>query len=171
MICLAEDGYANRLDLECYRQAAHDRWQDDIAELGARDASESYPDDAVLFIGSSSIRLWSDIAADMQPYPVIQRGYGGAKWSDVAIFIDQLVRPHSCCAVVFFVGTAASKGADLLVEHMRRERRGGRTRWSRALWAAAGCPRPRRAPSPPPTTGWCARLSLLLCVPRGSFPC
>lgn len=108
MICLAEDGYANRLDLECYRQAAHDRWQDDIAELGARDASESYPDDAVLFIGSSSIRLWSDIAADMQPYPVIQRGYGGAKWSDVAIFIDQLVRPHSCCAVVFFVGNDIS---------------------------------------------------------------
>lgn len=40
------------------------------------DASKDYPDDAILFIGSSSIRLWKTLEEDMEPFNVIQRGYG-----------------------------------------------------------------------------------------------
>ena len=37
------------------------------------DATIQYPDEAILFIGSSSIRLWKTLEEDMAPYPVIQR--------------------------------------------------------------------------------------------------
>ncbi|MEQ8836457.1 MAG: hypothetical protein RID07_06595, partial [Lacipirellulaceae bacterium] len=75
-------------DLEPFRKPALEKWSEAIAALEAKDKVEKHPDDAILFIGSSSIRLWKDIAADMSPYHPIQRGYGGARWTDVAVFAE-----------------------------------------------------------------------------------
>ena len=36
------------------------------------DKEVDYPDNAILFIGSSSIRLWKTLDIDMSPYPVIK---------------------------------------------------------------------------------------------------
>lgn len=96
------------VNLERYRDAAVARWEKTIQELEAQDRAESHPDDSILFVGSSSIRLWKDIASDLAPYHPIQRGYGGAKWSDVAIYADRLIRPHQFRAAVFFVGNDIS---------------------------------------------------------------
>jgi hypothetical protein len=79
-------------------------WETDISKFELLDQSESYPDDAILFAGSSSIRLWSTLAADMAPYSVIQRGYGGAKLSDFAVYADRFFSPHKCSALVMFIG-------------------------------------------------------------------
>ena len=99
---------ADPIDIEQYRAAAVERWESGIAKLEAKDNIESHPDNSILFVGSSSIRRWKDIAADMSPYHPIQRGYGGAKWSDVAIFAERLISPHRFRAVVFFVGNDVS---------------------------------------------------------------
>ena len=100
--------FATGADVEEYRAAALERWSEAIAKLEARDKSESHPKDSILFIGSSSIRRWNSIAEDMAPYHPIQRGYGGAKWSDVAVFAERLIRPHTFRAAVFFVGNDVS---------------------------------------------------------------
>ena len=47
------------------------------------DSKNAVPEDAILFVGSSSIRLWETIGDDMAPYSAIRRGYGGAKFSDL----------------------------------------------------------------------------------------
>jgi lysophospholipase L1-like esterase len=39
----------------------------------------------------------------MYPYPVIQRGYGGAKLSDFAVYAERIIYPHSCSAIVLFI--------------------------------------------------------------------
>jgi lysophospholipase L1-like esterase len=83
-------------------------WENDILKFEQLDITKSYPDDAVLFAGSSSIRLWSDIAKDMQPYNVIQRGYGGAKLSDFAVYADRIIYPHPCSAIVIFIANDIS---------------------------------------------------------------
>ncbi len=79
-------------------------WEPDIEKFEALDMSQAYPADAVLFAGSSSIRRWSTIAADMSPYNVIQRGYGGAKLTDFTVYADRIFRPHKCSAAVVFIG-------------------------------------------------------------------
>lgn len=79
------------------------KWEPDIQKFETLDKTENYPDDAVMFAGSSSIRLWSALATDMAPYGVIQRGYGGAKLSDFAVYADRIFSPHECSALVFFV--------------------------------------------------------------------
>ncbi len=79
------------------------RWEQEVAALEALDRDEADPDDAILFIGSSSIRLWESIAADMAPWPVIRRGYGGAHYRDLCHYTRRLVAAHAPRAVVVFV--------------------------------------------------------------------
>jgi hypothetical protein len=91
-----------------------DVWENDIRKFEHLDSVETYPANAVLFAGSSSIRLWSTLAEDMAPYPVIQRGYGGARLSDFSFFAKRIIYPHPCRAIVIFIanditGSAADK--------------------------------------------------------------
>jgi hypothetical protein len=83
-------------------------WESDIEKFEQLDISKSYPSDAILIAGSSSIRLWSTIGKDMMPYNVIQRGYGGAKLSDFAIYADRIIYPHPCQAIVIFIANDIS---------------------------------------------------------------
>jgi GDSL-like Lipase/Acylhydrolase family len=78
-------------------------WENDIQKFEQLDKSEKYPEDAILFAGSSSIRLWTSLEKDMEPYHVIQRGYGGAKLSDFAVYASRIFDPHPCKAIVLFV--------------------------------------------------------------------
>jgi len=57
-----------------------------------------------LFVGSSSIRFWKSLAADMAPYRVVNRGLAGSRITDVDYYFDQLVTPYRPRAIVFYGG-------------------------------------------------------------------
>jgi len=95
-----------------FREAATRKWAAAIDAFDIQNRKEPDPADAVLFIGSSSIRRWSTIATDMAPYPTIRRGYGGAKYTDMAVFVKRLVSPHRYRAVVMFVGNGVVGAAE-----------------------------------------------------------
>jgi glycerophosphoryl diester phosphodiesterase len=78
-------------------------WENDIQKFEQLDKSEAYSKDAILFTGSSSIRMWETLKKDMAPYPVIQRGFGGSKLSDFVVYADRIVSPHPCSAIVIFI--------------------------------------------------------------------
>lgn len=78
-------------------------WEPDIAKFEALDKTEKYSPDAIMFAGSSSIRLWTTLAEDMKPFDVIQRGYGGSKLGDFAVYADRIFSPHPCKALVMFI--------------------------------------------------------------------
>lgn len=61
------------------------------------------PDNALLFLGSSSIRLWETLAEDMTPYPVIQRGYGGAHLRDAIFYTDGLLGDYQPAMIIGFI--------------------------------------------------------------------
>jgi len=73
----------------------------------------------VLFVGSSSIVKWKDtLAADMEPMPVINRGFGGSHIEYVNRWFDQLVAPYHPQAIVFYAGendVDAGKSVDRVV--------------------------------------------------------
>lgn len=95
-----------------YKKYAHTEagWEEEITKLEYRDDAESYSDDAVLFIGSSSIRIWKNIKEDMAPYEPIRRGYGGAHFSDLIHFTKRLVYPHNFQALCIFVANDITGG-------------------------------------------------------------
>jgi lysophospholipase L1-like esterase len=80
-----------------------DYWIPEVSQLLALDTVETYTDGAILFMGSSSIRLWKTLQDDMKPYDAIRRGYGGASYSDLIHFTEAIVSPHKLSGIVIFV--------------------------------------------------------------------
>ena len=86
------------------------KWEKDIAKLEGLNLIEPKVPQAILYYGSSSIRLWEGLPNDMAPWPAIKRGYGGAKLPDVIHYAPGIIGPHlgeknpdRCRAVVLFV--------------------------------------------------------------------
>ncbi len=79
------------------------KWEADIVQLEELDNYEKYSNNALLFIGSSSIRVWKTMKKDMAPYETIKRGYGGAHYSDIIHFSKRLVKSHRPKAILIFV--------------------------------------------------------------------
>lgn len=95
-------------------------WEEAVAALEAGTGGQCPTGECVLFVGSSSIRFWDTLAADMAPIPVIQHGFGGAKLNDLVHYADRLVTPYQPRAVVVFAGTndidtEASKSPEVLL--------------------------------------------------------
>ena len=80
-------------------------WVADIDAFDALAEATPPPENAVVFVGSSSIRFWDTLAEDMAPIPVIRRGFGGAKINDVVYYADRLVTAYQPKAVVVFAGS------------------------------------------------------------------
>ena len=89
-----------------------ERWEDEIAAFEIEDQLLSPPEGAVVFVGSSSIRLWSSLQDDMAPMPVIQRGFGGSKLFDATYYIDRIITPYKPKILVVFSGTNDIAGAN-----------------------------------------------------------
>lgn len=79
------------------------KWENDIKTFEAWDAKNSFPKDAVLFAGSSSIRMW-DTAKLFAEYPVINRGFGGSQISDMNLYVERIVLPYKPKVIVFYCG-------------------------------------------------------------------
>jgi lysophospholipase L1-like esterase len=81
-----------------------DRWEKDIAAFAAQDATNPPPRDGIIFLGSSSIRLWKTLAQDFPGLPVVNRGFGGSQLADSVNFADRLVTAHQPRQVVIYAG-------------------------------------------------------------------
>ena len=95
----------------------------EIARFAEQDAVVMPPACGFLFVGSSSIRFWRGLGADMAPYAVINRGFGGAKISDVNFYFDKVVTPYHPRAIFFYAGEndlwAGAKAEDVVTEFQR----------------------------------------------------
>ena len=99
------------------------RWEQDIRAFEAADAARKPPAGAVLFIGSSSIRLWSTLETDFPGVPVINRGFGGSQLPDVAAYVDRIVTPYQPRKVVVYCGgndiNAGRSAAEVLADYQK----------------------------------------------------
>ncbi len=80
-------------------------WTPEVEGFEADQRDNPPAEDATVFVGSSSIRLWHSLAEDMAPLDVIQRGFGGARMGDVLHFAERLITVHKPPQVVIFVGS------------------------------------------------------------------
>lgn len=99
-------------------------WESNIEALAEQTQSRGALHEPILFTGSSSIRLWDTLKADMQPFTVIQHGFGGAKLGDLEHYAERLVNDFAPRAVVVFAGSNdlrpdAVKNAQTLVATYR----------------------------------------------------
>ena len=79
------------------------RFESEIAIFEAADRQNSAPKDAVLFVGSSSIRKWQT-AECFPELTVINRGFGGSHTSDVNFYVPRIVFKYTPRTIVFYAG-------------------------------------------------------------------
>lgn len=98
------------------------RFAEDIKDFVAWDRKNAVPADPILFVGSSSIRMWKT-RESFPDLPVINRGFGGSHISDVIHFSDRVVLPYTPKLIVFYAGdndTAGGKKAARIFRDYRR---------------------------------------------------
>ncbi len=86
------------------RENDHAQWNREIAAFQAADRAQPPAAGAVLFIGSSSIRMWTSLATDFPELRTINRGFGGSEIADSTYFADRIVGPYHPRAIVMYAG-------------------------------------------------------------------
>ncbi len=79
-------------------------WAADMAAFAAQDAAHPPPERPVVFTGSSSVRMWTTLAADFPEVPVLNRGFGGSHARDAAWYVEEVALRYRPRQVVLYAG-------------------------------------------------------------------
>ncbi len=98
-------------------------FEKDIQKFEESDKLMFPPQGAVLFIGSSTIRMWKSLQGDMSGLTVINRGFGGSSTCHVLHYMDRIVFPYRPSKIVYYCGDndiASGVNPDSTMEHYRK---------------------------------------------------
>jgi lysophospholipase L1-like esterase len=98
------------------------RFAPEIEAFQDWDRKNAVPDEPILFVGSSSIRMWRT-RESFPDLPVVNRGFGGSHISDILHFRECLVLRYKPQVIVFYAGDndiAAGKSAERVCGDYRR---------------------------------------------------
>lgn len=80
-----------------------ERWKGSMAEFASRDKASPPKPGTLLFVGSSSIRMW-DLNTSWPETPGTNNGFGGSTLADSIHYFDQLFKPYDPSAIVLYAG-------------------------------------------------------------------
>lgn len=81
------------------------RWSASFDAFAAADLRQAPKMGGVVFVGSSSIRMWNDLETSFADHPVIiKRGFGGSQLLDCVKLVHRLVLPYKPRMVVVYAG-------------------------------------------------------------------
>jgi len=75
---------------------SHDyaKWEPEITTFEQTDRTNPPAKGGVLFIGSSTIRMWDTLEKDFPNHHVINRGFGGSEIMDSTFFAERIIFPY-----------------------------------------------------------------------------
>jgi lysophospholipase L1-like esterase len=79
-------------------------YEEEVAAIEAERTTKPPATGAVVFYGSSSIRLWDTLEEDFPGIPVVNAGFGGSTLTACAWFFDRLVVPLRPRSLVVYAG-------------------------------------------------------------------
>jgi lysophospholipase L1-like esterase len=93
-------------DVQCQVETRPDptRWKAQVEWYQGQDKAKFPEPGGIVFVGSSSIRLWKTLEHDMAPLPALRRGLGGAVIADATHYADKMVAPYDPGMVVIYAG-------------------------------------------------------------------
>jgi lysophospholipase L1-like esterase len=89
----------------CHRKWAPTpgQWEEALRAFEAQDGENPPPKNPILFVGSSSIRLWNT-AQSFPSLEVVNRGFGGSTLPDLIAAVNRLVVRYDPRVVVIYAG-------------------------------------------------------------------
>lgn len=79
-------------------------FEQEIVKFEEQDKLTPPKEGAILFIGSSSIRLWHDLSGRLTEYDIIRRGFGGSGISDLSRYADRIIFPYHPSLIFVYSG-------------------------------------------------------------------
>jgi lysophospholipase L1-like esterase len=98
------------------------KWESVVQKFEQQDEADAPPKGAILFVGSSSIRLWK-LDDSFPELKTINRGFGGSEIADSNHFADRLILKHEPRIVVLYAGDndiAKGKSAETVTSDFRQ---------------------------------------------------
>lgn len=95
---------------------SYTRFEREILRFEENDKIAPPPTGSILFVGSSSIRLWRTLTEDMAPLPVVNRGFGGATIGEVNYYFHRMVAKYKPSFIVFYAGENDLFSPDISVD-------------------------------------------------------
>lgn len=86
-------------------QANPKQWEKEIAAFEAADRKRRPRPGGIVFVGSSTIRMWKSLEKDFPGYGVLNRGFGGSQLPDSTHFAPRILAPYQPRQIVLFAGT------------------------------------------------------------------
>lgn len=87
-----------------YALSQQPAFYDDIQRFKHDDSIAFPPQNAILFVGSSSFTKWTDVQDYFPSYKIINRGFGGSRLLDVITYADDIVFPYHPKQIVIYCG-------------------------------------------------------------------
>ena len=85
------------------RGQSMDRWEREVAAFEAADRASAPTRGEIVFVGSSTIRLW-DLTVSFPDLTAINRGIISSEMSDAVRLVDRIVTPYAPRIVVVYAG-------------------------------------------------------------------
>lgn len=126
-----------------------EKWESEISKFEAADKKEMPPKGGNVFVGSSSIRLWTNLVDTFPKKKIVQRGFGGSTMADALHFADRIVLPYEPKQVFVYEGDndlAAGKEPATIAAEFREFVRKIHTKYPKTkIWYISVKPSPSRA--------------------------
>lgn len=88
----------------CEMTAQERPFAGEIKAFKEADRLQQPPANAIVFVGSSSFRMWKDVQEDFPGRTIINRGFGGSSLPHVIDYLDEIVIPYKPKQVVIYCG-------------------------------------------------------------------
>lgn len=94
------------LGLLCFGfvKAQNTPFYSEIQQFKKEDSLHFPPQNAILFVGSSSFRKWTDVQKYFPDYVVINRGFGGSTFPDAIRYADDIIFPYQPRQILIYEG-------------------------------------------------------------------
>ncbi len=80
------------------------RFEKEIQAYEAADKKNPPAPGAIVFVGSSTFRMWKSMEKDFPEHRVLNRGFGGSEMADAVYFADRIVIPYKPKLIVVHEG-------------------------------------------------------------------
>ncbi len=98
-----------------------DFW-DEIQSFKHSDSIAQPPQHSILFVGSSSFRMWGDVQDYFPGYTIINRGFGGSSFPDLIRYEDDIIVPYKPKQILIYCGDNDLASSDTVTAEMVFER-------------------------------------------------
>src|SRR5687768_10042059 len=85
-------------------QAQQPPFYEEIQAFKKQDSAQMPPQNAILFVGSSSFNFWKDMQQYFPHHTVINRGFGGSALPDVIRYAREIIFRYQPKQIVIYCG-------------------------------------------------------------------